>query len=410
MKKCTIVWLGFAVPDKVAQHLFSIDPLPAIQTHKFGWSFIRALLSSFDHITVVSSCPVQNYPLVNRLFFGGREFSYLGNSGYLLGFVNLMFLKHITRLFACLVIALPLIIRKRADWLFIHGLHTPYLLFGLLARHFGCRMAVVLTDPPGVVLSTDGWLSRRMKTVDVYLVKKMLTYADAIVALSPELVRVLAPKKPSLVFPGILESTFLSNLDQAEVDSYESDAPFTVVYAGGLSSSYGVDTLVDAILSIPDDINVILKIYGRGDQEYLIRRASEVSGRIVYGGFIAPHELLPELLSADLLINPRPPHTDISSQSFPSKLIEYLSTGRPVLTTRLTSIPRDLCDKFYYINQYSIDGIKSAILDVMKVPKSDRIAHGLRSRLFVQGKYSESMVGQMIYDFISRLDDHNFRI
>lgn len=401
-----MLWLGFAVPDELASTAFAIDPLPAIQTHKFGWSFARALRSAFEEVTIASSCPVQNFPLVRRLVFRGGSFTSHGIKGVLLGFVNLLFLKHITRLAACALVLVPLIKRQRIEWIFIHGLHTPYLIFGLLVRLTGRHVAVVLTDPPGVVLSTDGRVARVLKRLDVWLVGYVLRRVDAVFALAPELVKRLAPNCPALVFPGILESTlrFPAKSPDAPERNPSPKEPFTIVYAGGLSQAYGVNLLIDAVLGFDSGTDIRLKLYGRGDQEVRIRQLAAKDARIIYGGFVDAATLMPELSAADILINPRPTSELFAVQSFPSKLIEYLTTGRPVLTTRIASIPHALKEHFYYIDDETSEGIHMAICDVMSLTATDRLKHALAAREFVQSNFSEAKIGRKIAEFIQNLN------
>lgn len=405
MKQLKVLWLGFAVPDPLARTLFAADPLPAIQTHKFGWSLARALRHAFGEVTLASACPVQNYPLVRRIIFRGSPFRAEGMSGELLGFVNVIGLKHLTRMVSCLTTVAPLLRKQHIDWIFIHGVHTPYLIFGLLTHLAGRRVAVVLTDPPGVMLNTDGRVARWMKGVDAWLVKKILGHADAVLALAPDLPRIMAPGCPALVFPGILEST----LSVLELDiTYRSDKeianrPFTIVYAGGLTAAYGVDRLIEAIRGFEAGRTVRLKLFGRGDQEGLIQEAAALDPRIKFGGFIDMKALLPELCTADLLINPRPTHQAFASQSFPSKLIEYLATGRPVLTTRIPGIPDALKKYYHFIEDESASGIRSAILSVIHMSPSRLAERAQAARLYARTELTEEATGKKIANFIACL-------
>jgi len=405
-KELKVLWLGFAVPDKMAGTLFAMDPSPAIQTHKFGWSFARALQHAFGEVTLASTCPVQSYPLVHRLTFRGDTFTSQGMNGVLLGFVNVILLKHITRFLACLMVVTPLIKRQRIDWIFVHGLHTPYLVFSLLARFTGRGVVVVLTDPPGVVLSTDSKLAKLMKQLDAWLIGYILRRVDAVVALAPDLVRHLAIDRPALVFPGILESTLqVPPVNPAiQLGDIPSKHRFTVTYAGGLSQAYGVDRLVDAVLGIDPGVPILLKLYGRGDQEVRIRQLAVKDSRIVYGGFVDAATLMPELCAADLLISPRPTSEHFATMSFPSKLIEYLATGRPVLTTRIPSIPAPLNDHFFFINDESADGIRIAIQAVMGISVENRSAKGLAAQQFVREQLSGAATGRKIAEFINNLN------
>lgn len=409
MKKNNVLWLGFAVPNSIANTLFALDPLPAIQTHKFGWCFARSLRYAFGNVSLASSCPVQNYPLVARFIFRREGFICDDMHGILLGFINVILLKHLTRLIACFTTVAALVRQKEIDWIFIHGVHSPYLFFGLFAGFAGRRMVVVLTDPPGLFQATDGRFARWLKRFDVWLVKLILRRADAVISLAPDLAYQLAPGRPALVFPGILESKldlafFLSNQNALDINS---SGCFTILYAGGLSAAYGVDRLVEAVLGLEDKILVRLKLFGRGDQEDRVRELSATNSRIFYGGFVEKATLLPELRDADLLINPRPTTETFARLSFPSKLIEYLATAKPVLTTRIPSIPAALKDHYYFIEDESAQGIRAAIKAVMQLPALERQAKGLAAQRFAQSEYSEVALGKKISDFVKSLNFNN---
>lgn len=397
-----VMLLGFTVPDKVAKNLFALDLGPAVQTHKFAWSLTRALKAGFGTVILASSCPIQNYPLGKKIIFKGGEFEEQNVDGVMLGFINLIILKHLTRFIACLFVLPRLIARKNVELIFVHGTHTPFLIFGLLARVFGKRMVVVLTDPPGVLLPTDKLLSRALKKVDIYLVSTILKFADAVVSLAPELINRFAVNKPFLVFPGILESTLASKLS-VEKKTQQEGKPFTIVYAGGLSKAYGVDRLLEAISSFDQGENIQIRLFGRGDQEGSIQQLANGDARFYYGGFVTSEELIPELLQADLLINPRPTHEEFAGMSFPSKLIEYLATGRPVLTTKIASIPETYVPYFSFIVDESPKGIKEAIEDIMQISSADRDVFGSAGCKFINADASESVIGFKIAGLIECL-------
>ena len=398
METPNVLLLGFTVPDSVARSLFALDSGPAVQTHKFAWSLARALQSGFGKIVLASACPIQNYPLGRKLFFRSSRFKEQGIEGALLGFINLLVLKHLSRFLLCVWRVPRLIVEHKVDWLFIHGIHTPFLLFGLLAQMFGKKLAVVLTDPPGVLLPSDSALSRTLKRLDVLLVSWALGRADAVIALAPELIKRFAVCTPNLVFPGILDSTIFVDIPKTSFRTKGSE-PFTIVYAGGLSRVYGVDRLLDAILGFEMGV-VRLKLYGLGDQVSRIRELAANDERFQYDGFVSNDKLIPELRRADLLINPRPTKEAFSFMSFPSKLIEYLAMGRPVLTTRIVSIPETYCPHFFFIDDESPEGIRAAILALMATSRSDRDAHALRALDFICAEASEVVVGKKIAELV----------
>jgi glycosyltransferase involved in cell wall biosynthesis len=402
MPKPNVMLLGFTVPDAVAQNIFTLDSGPAVQTHKFAWSLTRALKAGFGLVILASACPIQNYPLGKRILFKGGKFKEHDVDGVMLGFINLIILKHLTRFIACVLVLPRVIVRNQVDLIFVHGTHTPFLIFGLLSKLFGKRLVVVLTDPPGVLLPTDKLLSRILKKIDIYMVRIILRFSDAVISLAPELINRFAVNKPFLVFPGILESRLTKKLSMEEKNHQELK-PFTILYAGGLSKAYGVDRLLEAISSFDQSKSIQLRLFGRGDQEVNIQQLVGSDARFYYGGFVSSEALIPELLQADLLINPRPTHEAFAGMSFPSKLIEYLAIGRPVLTTKIASIPESYRPYFSFIEDESPKGIKKAIENVMEISPADRDVCAAAGKEFVSSNASELVIGSKIANLVEHL-------
>lgn len=384
------VLLGFTIPDQTAAELFELDPSPAVQTHRFAWSLARSLRAAFGEVRLLSAAPVQSWPLAGRIVFRRRTFEQDGIDGVAVGFVNLIALKHLTRFFSALRETHTLLSRWRVDTVFIHGVHSPWLLYGRLLRMFGCRSVAVLTDPPGVILPTDGRLGRLLKRVDRWIIGQLVSQMSAVVALAPDLAADYRGSGPTLVFPGILGRQWLDQVELAR-RAPRPHGPLTVLYAGGVSAAYGVDRLIEAARLLP---NVRFTILGRGDQ--VARIMSDQPSNVVYGGFVPPAELAPHVLEADILINPRPSDADFARNSFPSKLLEYAAAGRPVLTTRIRSIPDSLRPYFNYIDDESPEGIARAIQSLAETPAPDRLAAAERARTEVISEYSEDAVGRRL--------------
>lgn len=386
--------LGFTVPDDLAAELFAIDPMPAVQTHRFAWSLARSLKAAFGEVRLLSTCPVQDYPLVSRLLFRRQAVVQDGIRGVAVGFVNFIIVKHVTRLLSG-VLMLPTLLRRwRVNIVFVHGTHTPWLFLALILRLFGLPIVHVLTDLPGVALPTDRKIRVVLKAVDRALVGCLLSGAAARIALAPDLIRAYPSVERTLVFPGILSSTWQKHVDELQRTPPET---FTVVYAGGVSAAYGVDLLLEAALLLPD---VKFLIIGTGDQ------VSKISGgqipNVNYLGFLPPNRLAQQLLSASVLINPRPSVPEFSRSSFPSKLLEYLSTGLPVLTTRISSIPEEIEGFFSYIEEETPQGIANAIVRLRlqdPVEIRQRAEAGQRT---VIDHYSEEAIGLRVSGLLAQ--------
>ncbi|MDF2999130.1 MAG: glycosyl transferase group 1 [Xanthobacteraceae bacterium] len=380
--------LGYTVPDEVMAEITAMDPNPPVQTHKFAWALARSLREGFGEVRLLSTLPVQSYPLVRRLLF--RRFAFRAGriEGEAMGFVNLIVLKHLTRFLACLGFTRRIRREWGTDVLFIHGVHSPFLLYGWMMRRLGLDVVPVLTDPPGVELATDGLVARLLKRLDRRLVLLLLSRASAFVALSPVWREMLPGIGKALIFPGILGRDWLEALATATPARRPADAPVTVVYAGGVSAAYGMDRLLDAAARLPA---VRFLIFGKGD--YVPRVTAGDLANVEYGGFVDARALALHLMAADILINPRPSGEAFARYSFPSKLIEYVATGRPVLTTRIVSIPSEIAPCFHYIDDESGEGIARAIEALVALGREERLARAAAAREIIMRECSEAAIG-----------------
>ena len=104
------------------------------------------------------------------------------------------------------------------------------------------------------------------------------------------------------------------------------------MFSGTLTEVGGILWLLEAFATIPDP-NLALWITGRGDLVSRVEQAARDDRRIRYLGFVDREQLLELYGQASILANPRPSWLPEHRYNFPSKLIQYMATGRPVITT-----------------------------------------------------------------------------
>lgn len=391
------IFLGFAVPDQMANQIFQHDKNPAIQTHKFGWSFISSL-AQFTNPLLISAIPVSNYPSNRKIIFNGGSFREKNCKGTYIPFINILFLKHISRFFTTFYILTFYLLTQKFKNIYVHGVHSPFLILCYFFSFFGIKYHVILTDPAGVILPGDPKITQFLKKIDKNLVGYFIRNADTVICLSPYLVKHYRINSTHIIFPGILNNDFSKIVDSTKMISFKNtkDKIFKITYAGGLHEAYGIRLLVDAITGLNKSVSVELILYGKGDQVDYIKEKSLTDNRIKYMGFCSNEDLVPALLSSDLLINPRPSHQEFATLSFPSKLIEYLYTGIPVLTTRIKSIPDDYQEHFFYIDDESVNGIQNALLNILQIPEKLRIQKAEKAAVFVKNNASEEAIGNKL--------------
>lgn len=109
-----------------------------------------------------------------------------------------------------------------------------------------------------------------------------------------------------------------------------SERPCIVCYTGAISPYTGVYQLVEAWRAT--NIEAELWITGTGELQRL-RRLVHGDPRIRVLGLLSEAELAAVMMRATVFVNPRPQGLSANMHNFPSKLLEYLNSGRTVVTT-----------------------------------------------------------------------------
>ena len=390
--------LGFTIADAAQDEIIAVDRHMPAQTHNFAWSLVTALREAGLGVRLLSVWPVSDFPGNPRVLLRSAPFETRGVRGEYLGFVNLVGLKHVTRFLQCLTRGSRALRRWRPSVLLVHGVHSPFLLYAAIARRIlGLTAVVVLTDPPGVVLQDDRLVTRLLRRLDSELVRWALRWIDAVIALTPDLARDFAPGKPALVIDGISQFSC-----EAEVPR-KNRTRRTVIYAGSLRASYGVDRLVHAVSGLTEP-PATLEVYGSGELADWVRDVAAGQAQVNGPRLLSREDLTTAYRSADLLVQPRPTDQSFVQYSFPSKIIEYMASGTPVLTTRLVSVTDEYTPYVYWIDDESPAGIRKALRDVLLLPEDERLKKGRRAAEFIRATRSSVAQGKRILTFLRALD------
>jgi glycosyltransferase involved in cell wall biosynthesis len=394
-----VALLGFTVPDDDYAEIAASDRVMPAQTHRFAWSLVAALRhGGVEELRLISAAPVTSFPGNPRIFWWRRRWEFRGVPGVFLPFVNLPVLKHLTRFLSCWIFVAPGLRQQRPNWLVVHGVHSPFLWFAaLFAPRSASRSCVVLTDPPGVITSTDGWVTALLKRLDIWVVRQALARFDAAISLTEALATDYAPGVPALVLEGI----------QAEVtDTRSPMEPSSgprplVVYAGGVQREYGVLSLVKAVTD--SDLDVELRVFGKGPDDAEVKRLAAADERVVGPVLLAPEELPSWYRSAVALVQPRPIDQSFVPYSFPSKLIEYLSAGVPVISTRLPSIPDDYEPYVVWAEPDTSEGIRNALVEILGWTDAERESFGRAGADFIRTTRSTRAQSERIRVFLEHV-------
>lgn len=390
-----ITVLGFTVPYERLIEINRVDAAMASQTHRFAWALVAAIRAHDVAVDLVSAAPVSDYPNNPRRWFSLAQFEEGGVRGLELPFLNILAAKHLTRFAAAWVLGFPRMRSFRPDWIVVHGVHTPFLWFAVLvAPLVSARVCVILTDPPGVVLPSDGPFRAKLKAVDIGISKAALRRADRVVVLAETLAIDFAPTVPSMVMEGL----WRPDGEAPPAGAVPTRDRATIVYAGGLREEYGAKALVEAVLGSPR-LDVSLELYGSGPLSDWIVEVASRDERVQIPRLVEPDELSAIYARADVLVQPRPVDQHFVRYSFPSKLIEYMASGTPTVSTRLPSIPAEYGEHVIWTGD-SVGELSATLEHVLGMDRDARNALGSSAATFIRDSRSAAPQGKRLVDFL----------
>jgi len=162
-------------------------------------------------------------------------------------------------------------------------------------------------------------------------------------------------------------------------DRIDRDAP-VVLYTGTKGPWGGVDLLLDAWQHVRHPA-ARLWTCGQGQHERL-RTAASQDPRIIDYGVVSEERLKDLAEQAAVLANPRPPSYPGNRLNFPSKVLEYLGTGKPVVTTRTLSLAPEYANVLLFAADDTPAAFAAAIDRVLHWTTEERTAYRRKARQF----------------------------
>jgi glycosyltransferase involved in cell wall biosynthesis len=222
---------------------------------------------------------------------------------------------------------------------------------------------------------------------------------DGIIALSPMTLSDFAPDRPGLVMEGGVAGDLATHaLPPPDV----AGDRIRLLYAGALTEMAGVDLLLDAFAQLAGP-HWQLTVTGAGVLEERVRSAAQRDARITYLGFLDRAALLREYAAADVVVNPHRTSLRTARYVFPSKLLEYLASGRLTVTTRAPWADPEFERHCMILDDESPHALAALLRDVAALPVETRAARGATARAWVVQAKSWDRQGARIAEFLTGL-------
>ncbi|GAB4538321.1 MAG: hypothetical protein Kow0063_26030 [Anaerolineae bacterium] len=282
--------------------------------------------------------------------------------------------------------------QSKPDVILISNPITRFSLPALLAsRLWDIPVVIIASDLTPVI---DG--QSPVRRVRQRLQQQMARSAPGVVVFSSHLGRELRVRRPWLRMVRPPASDLL-----ALPESAPDPQTRIIYYAGTMAEVAGADLFLQAITYLPNP-EYRFWFSGRGPLDDAIREAARGDTRITHWGFVSREHYRELLQKANILVNPRPSRLPENRYNFPSKLMEYMAAGRPIISTATSDVAEHYGDAVVLLEDETPEGLARCIEEVFKRPPEALAALSRRARDYALQETWEAQA-RRILDFAKGL-------
>ena len=394
-----ILYVSALSSERLINELFNKRKInPGFALQKFARLIVKGMQANGAEVTTLTNPPIVRNVL-SRFYISIPTEKEHGILYKYIPFVNIPIIKHFcVIIYSFFYTLLWGIYNKREKLLFCDVINVSACVGTLLAaKILNIKTACVVTDIYGMMVGENK--SKFLNFVTTCARKFYNIYAnsfDKYVLLTEQMnEKINFYKKPYIVMEAICDEGLEFNFFK----DVKKDKPRTIIYAGGLYEQYGVKMLVDGFIESGVDAKLIL--YGSGSfTKELIDNYSRYSN-VEYKGVISNNEIIEKEYRASLLINPRFSSEEFTKYSFPSKNMEYMASGTPLLTNNLPGMPEEYKPYVYLFENETVSGYANSIKKVLSYSEEELYEFGSAAKKFVLEKKNYKIQGARIMNLLN---------
>lgn len=375
---------------------------PSVASVVFETSLLQGFFDNGVQMEIYSFPMIPAFPYSKRLFFGGqREQLSCGYTCRWLRTVNVPVLKQLSRRLDARRIIKRWVKNNAEDGIIFTYSVPPFLVADILkyANRFGIKAFTIVPD-----LLCDMYINENPNHILTKLKKRYIGCAQRLqdqyhgyVYLTKAMRQAVAPEKPYIVVEAIAD---ISGIQPPTLE--EKEKKCVIMYAGMLHKKYGIVNLLDAF-DLLIDPNIELWLFGEGTAVAEIQQRIKKDSRIKYFGSLQRDIVLKYERKATCLINPRSVDEMFTEYSFPSKMIEYMLSGTPVLTTKLKGIPSEYFEYVFTTDSNAPIDLKCAIESILQTPQEKLVQFGRIAQDFVVQEKNSYRQAQKLCTFFKEV-------
>lgn len=359
----------------------------------------------FDSINFLL-CPSTLLPcIINKIKWSHRAYA----NDTVVGYCNI---PYFNRIFAYFNMK-----RQLRDWLScadqIHGDDVVVFIYGMTSYNLSCakflkksgiktKIILIIPDLPQFMDLSPSVIKKYLKRFDMCLINTLMKYIDGYILYSEHMSTILklVDKKWTCITGVVNFKEGRVKLNSVKLDGKKKCK--ICLYAGTLSIKYGIDVMIEAFLKANLD-NVELHIYGSGGMADYVNKMSVLHANIKYYGFQSNEIIKIAEQNASLLLNIRNSNDAYTRYSFPSKLLEYMQSGTPVLSTKLDGIPDEYNKYIYIVDSYDADIISLKMKTILEKSEYELREFGNLAQEFVLRNNNYLAQASKINSFLNSL-------
>lgn len=386
-----IVFLGLLYPPEEEELILRQSRIKASSAPVV---FQRALISGMEealgqNLEIVSILPVGTWPnAYSKPVLPSRTWQNGNAPCHEVGCINLPFVKQAMRAAGARKLLRKIL--KPGDKVVLYSTYMPFLrAMEKLPRDI--ETTVIVTDLPEYYdLGQTSRLRKWLRSMQNILIRRSMERVDRFVLLTEQMHEaVQVGERPWMLMEGICT---------AEKGVSEDTQERAILYSGTLHYQFGILTLLEAFHSLQDP-NARLWICGSGEAQPQVLEMCQKDSRVTFHGYLSQSEVAALRSRAAVLVNPRTAEGEYTKYTFPSKTMEYMASGKPVVMYRLAGIPHEYDPYLYYVPENGPEALAHTLAYVLDHPEEAQ-EKGRRAQAFVLENKNSTAQGRRLVEFL----------
>lgn len=204
--------------------------------------------------------------------------------------------------------------------------------------------------------------------------------------------------------PGIINEDVINNVS-SRINKIKEGKPVHIILTGGVHYSKGGDLLVKAMTHIKTPC--IVSVYGNCNLDDNLKKLIEevpAKHEFHFNGYMEHAELIKTLdKDADILINTtRSMGVGAQAAGFPFKMMEYASTGRPIVSSEIGKLDEEYNRHITYYDSEQPVAIAAAVEDVI-AHYDERVRLAIELQKMVFNEYTIEGTGKKLDVFLNSI-------